>query len=150
MLPLEARRHGSGWPSSIEVKLENGAVLEGRVVWIEAASIRALPHWTAPLRPLIVRDISATDDSSGLEPGTGPYLLAPLPVSGEGELRMAGQKLRPVWLDRLPATSLIGNPPLQRRALDLAAAPDVPDPFQPPNGLMSGQAPVVAPAARFT
>jgi hypothetical protein len=130
MLPLDARRHGTDWPASLDLKLSDGTVLKGRVAWIEESTDRAAPHWTAPLRPLAVRDVTRTDDSSGLEPGLGPVLLVELPDDGDGDIRLEGQKLRPVWLDR-PLSAFRAGETEVRGAMVAATGPQWPDPIAP-------------------
>ncbi|MHC4786649.1 MAG: hypothetical protein ACYTE6_11870 [Planctomycetota bacterium] len=128
MVPLEARRGGDGWPQGLELSPVGGGPIAGVVAWIHPAPPPEGRRWTDDPRSLAVRRIEPTDDTSVT--GTGsPYLLARLPRDGGGPLRVGEQTLYPRWRDRagsarLPGWSASG-------ALELASAPDRPDPDSP-------------------
>jgi hypothetical protein len=128
MVPLEARRDGDGWPSTLELTPVGRDPIAGVVAWVHPVAPRWGRRWTDDPRGLAVRMIEPADDTSAA--GTGsPFLLARLPREGGGPLRLGRQTLHPRWRDQ-PA------PP--RRAgwsapgvLELASSLDRPDPDSP-------------------
>jgi hypothetical protein len=128
MVPLEARRGGDGWPQGMELSPIGGDPIAGVVAWIHPATPPEGRRWTDDPRSLAVRRIEPTDDTSVSGAGS-PYLLARLPREGGGPLRVEGQTLYPRWRDRAgsarrPGWSASGT-------LELASAPDRPDPDSP-------------------
>jgi hypothetical protein len=130
LLPLQAQRPGDQWPDTIDVHLDNGGVLRGKVAWFmrpEAdPAILYDPQrtWTGNPDRLVVRPVQPTDDTSVVGSGT-PYLVARLPLEGNGAIRIGGRTVPTSWFD-LPPTTDAKGPILHR-----IAAPDRPDPDSP-------------------
>jgi hypothetical protein len=129
MAPLEAGRDGDGWPQTLELVPVGGDPIAAIVAWIHAATPTRDRQWAEDPRGLAVRAVQPADDSS--VPGSGaPYLLARLPRDGGGPLRLGNQTLHPRWRNQA------GPPPRRpgwtaQAALELAVAPDRPDPDSP-------------------
>jgi hypothetical protein len=129
MLPLDAQRHGDRWPSTVEVQLDDGRRLSGRVLWITPRQPAVHRHWTEDPRSVAVRFIEPDDDSSA---GTGvPFLAAELPSDAVGPITILDRQLEPIWRD--PGTPY-ANAPIpgdDRPRLRRIGSPARPDPTSP-------------------
>ena len=94
-IPLRAPSKTT-WPQLIEMTLNNGDLISGPVVWIEATP-RSRITWTSKPAPLSIRPIRSDEDASE-SPGQA-LLLVPLPKVGDGPIMLLGQTLQPVWRD---------------------------------------------------
>ncbi|MHC4948868.1 MAG: hypothetical protein ACYTG1_11490 [Planctomycetota bacterium] len=130
LLPLDARRHGSGWPATLDLELGDGRVVTGTVAWIAPRPRPAHRHWTAPAADLGVRVIAPTDDS--IIAGAGSVVLvARLPSDAAGELRLGRHRIRPTWHD-VPASIAPPARPAAPGTLTRARIrPDRPAPASP-------------------
>lgn len=127
MLPLTAQQPGTNWPAELQLQLDDGRTIGGRVAWIEPVSPPAVRRWTDDPRHVVVRAVQPSDDSA--QPSSGsPVLLARLPENATGSLRLDRQSLQPLWKDRVPAPPVI-DPEL--RKLTIRSRPDMPDPDAP-------------------
>jgi hypothetical protein len=137
MVPLTADSPGDHWPQTLGLRLASGVTISGSIAWIETSTPRSDRHWTDDPRGLSIRALLRDDDSTRLEQftATGPYLLARLPNDGEGALFLGRQKLEATWRDVPGLASLRftddAQPPRDRPIMDLAPAPDRPDPVSP-------------------
>jgi len=103
MVPLVSETPGNDWPSSIDVILESGQVVQGHVGWVEQNK-NSLLFWAS--NPFSIREIRSSDDTSTIHPKdttTGPVLLAQLPNLVDGTLLLGEDALDPIWLE-LPDT----------------------------------------------
>jgi hypothetical protein len=134
MLPLGAQRHGESWPATLPLILSDGTTVEGSVVWICAREgDPARPRrWTDDPSGLAVRSIERGDDSAA--GGGAAYLLARLPVDGEGPIELGkpgSGRLRPVWCDLHEAPIRENPPESEPLRMPLEDSPDRPDPSSP-------------------
>ncbi|MCA9289574.1 MAG: hypothetical protein KDA25_00505 [Phycisphaerales bacterium] len=124
LLPLTAATPGDRWPSTLSLTLDDATTIVGDVVvMLPAITPReTIAIWTADPRHLVVRPIRPDDDTSAATdaPPT-PYLVARLPGTGSGRLRLGRHVMTPVWIDA-QITDLHGD-----RATPVPTGADVPD-----------------------
>ncbi|MHC4990351.1 MAG: hypothetical protein ACYTGC_05160 [Planctomycetota bacterium] len=127
MLPLTKDRPGD-WPSTVRLVLDGGRRLEGHVAWVHAVERGPSSGWTEDPRGLAVRAVRSDDGVGNGAPGA-PYLLARLPLDGEGPIRLDRQTLQPTWYDAPARGRRTAAPPdlAPTVALPTRSAPDRPD-----------------------
>jgi hypothetical protein len=134
MLPLGAERPGDRWPEEVRLRLADGSMVNGIVVWVSATPREAegRRRWTDDAAGLAVRAIRRDDETSGEGAAAGePYLVARMPPDGDGPIRLRRQTLEPIWLD--DNRKLLGDPVPgpERPILERTVSPDRPDPESP-------------------
>jgi hypothetical protein len=134
MLPLGAPRPGDNWPGAIPLTFADGSSVDGTIAWIHPRVDDPTEprRWTDDVAGLAVRPIAPGDDSGA---GAGaPYLLARLPVDGEGPIelgRPARGRLRPLWRNVDRSVGETETPEAPSARLELIGSPDRPDPISP-------------------
>lgn len=130
LLSLTADQHGTRWPRTLRLLLDDGRAVEARVIWVERRDAPERVRWTADPRRMTVRDVRPDDDSSRVTPGSleGPYLVARMPADVTGSFRLAGQTISPRWVTS-PTDRTRPDPALP--TLPAGPAPDLPDPHSP-------------------
>ncbi|MEM7228155.1 MAG: hypothetical protein AAF432_04990 [Planctomycetota bacterium] len=108
-------------PARIDLRLDDGRRLEGRLAVITAQPATSERRWTDNPRQLAIRAIR--DGESFASTSSRFLLLAPLPMDAEGPIRLGSQTLEPLWVDPPP---LPDGPPMP-----IEARPDRPDPISP-------------------
>lgn len=128
-IPLEAEQSGNQWPSIIPITFADGSVIEGDVVLLSARGKPPLLDWTTELLGLHIRGIAPDDDPST---GVGsPFLIAPLPVQGSGELRILGRTIAPRWFNRVFSPTRWETDNIVVEPLPMEPGPHRPDPNSP-------------------
>ncbi|MBT4530667.1 MAG: hypothetical protein HOC27_05630 [Phycisphaerae bacterium] len=109
MVPLLAETPSNNWPSTLDVTLEDGTVIEGHIGWVEN-NTHFFRFWEAS--PLTIRPINTEDDTSKIDPKdttTGPVLLAQLPNIKSERLKIGNDVIEPIWFaipEELPNLNL--------------------------------------------
>ncbi len=120
MVPIQGPSNGAQWPLSLDLILEDGRTLPGRIVWLMPGPLPAERGWTDDPRQLLVH----------AEPPEGQAgaanLLVRLPENGRGRIALGRQTIEPVWVDAPAAPGPPHNVPLE-----LEFRPDRPDPESP-------------------
>lgn len=115
MLPLMRKSATVEWPATLNLRLNDGRTVVGRVVRVESR-VSTQFSWTSP------RVVTETAEPIGDD---DIVLLAPLPVDGSDEIYLGEQRLDPIWMNGL-AVSLAAP----RADLELGVD-DLPDPTAP-------------------
>ncbi|MDP6692783.1 MAG: hypothetical protein QF444_00525 [Phycisphaerales bacterium] len=121
MVRLLSSEQGEDWPTTIPVSFADGSVGEGIVGWIEKSPNAA--GWTN--ENTLIRPILKHDSTQNIHPAdtlTGPVLLLPLPVKGDGFIKFGDEYIYPLWRD-LPSQfpELSFNQPIQEEKLSITS-----------------------------
>jgi hypothetical protein len=106
LLPLRAEVPGRGWPSSVELRFEDGERIAAEVAWIHARPWSPRRRWSDDASNLAVRAIAPTDDTSAAVDGGAPFAVVALPMGRGGDFTVSDPRgaspdrlspVRPVW-----------------------------------------------------
>ncbi|MGI9013591.1 MAG: hypothetical protein ACR2GY_04995 [Phycisphaerales bacterium] len=134
-LPLDAERHGTDWPQTIDVRFGQGGLVRGEVVWIEARGRGGNEvHWTSPPVGLMVRPIEAADDSRASQ--LPPHVVVDIPINASGTIEILGRTIAPVWMETklqpVPSIERAGGMPVPPKGtLERAQGHHLPDADSP-------------------